>query len=281
MSKTKPYTIDSAPDERHIALAETLDRLRSATLLIGASAAKAVKAVIPLGVRVPEPIHEAAARLLVVSDRAAELTRTPAVEFTAEDLAADDWRDRLDRSATARARTPEAQKLVDEAVRGAHAALGAACARELPAVGDELERWFVDNLAELARADLEPEPADTYGTVTGRNAALVNFTKAHGRLMVAGGGQPTVDNAAWTWWRTHTWTRAEWSAILDRTGPNATHHGPNPLALAVQIGGTPRLARSESQAWEDYRALIEGQRADAFEEVARTPGSFAVIGASW
>ena len=83
--------------------------------------------------------------------------------------------------------------------------------------------------------DLEPEPADTYGTVTGRNAALVNFTKAHGRLMVAGGGQPTVDNAAWTWWRTHTWTRAEWSAILDRTGPNATHHGPNPLALAVQM----------------------------------------------
>lgn len=280
MSKTKSYTIDSAPDEAHEALRHTLAGVSSLDLVTGGAAVRALVSAIPLGVRVPDTVHESARRVAVIRERLAAVHDDAVAEFTPDDLTADDWQDRLERAAALAVRQPVAGRMAEEAKRAATSKLGAACVHALDEVGDELERWFLDNLDDLARADLEPEPGDTYGSVSGRNAALLAFRHAHAHLMAAGGGTETQDYAARTWWTTHTWTREEWTALVDATGPNTEHRGPNPLALAVRIGATPRLARSFSQPWEERKALHDGEQIEkrhrAFDE-----GRTVVIGAAW
>lgn len=244
----------------------------------GDAAIDALAAIEVLGYTLPKPVTTAVKRWHVARARANALPDARA--FTADDLGADDWADRLAASAIENEVTATRLRLVTAAERTTRARVGKACAEVLGEAGDWLEGWFIDNLDDLARTEQPRDRSESVARIEDRELALQQFRAAHQALMrteQAGSAGYVKDYRA-EWWITHTWTAEQWAELIDSTGPALGTK--TPLTLAISIGATPRLARRMAQPWEDFHALQSALDEAKFNR-AFDAGNYAIVGAEW
>lgn len=253
----EPITIDT----KHTTLAHRLQTTGPDTF--GGRtwrAAQVVEAAITLGLSIPKSVHEAAAQASTVQERVRSWGEAvPVPNLTPADLAADDWADRLAAAASAAAARDKAQGIAQDALKAARNDVGVAANNAIPQIADALEAWFVAHVNELALVGTTNLDETVRATQVREDTAAA-FTRAHTALMTHGGGENLLHSGAFgdrdAWWATHTWTPKQWSQLVANTRPGMTAVG-NPLATAVRLGATPRLARSYRQPSQDREAVLD------------------------
>lgn len=213
---------------------------------------RAAQAIAHLGIPLPAGIIAAGDRYQLADQRARQASDSLAPQgFTSDDLLADDWIDRLrDHQLHERIHESAAQ-VARQAMLTVAGEFERACREEIPALGDLLEGWFVENYDTLAQEE-DQVPTDTFAAAAFRERLAPMFRTAHHALMTAGGGQHH-----WTlqaqWRSAHSWTTEQWRELVDRTLPNqATRRldgqlvlfDGDRLKLARELGAKPKLARS-------------------------------------